>query len=235
MSSEAQDSSLSFDVLTWIEEHKQQLKLGLGVVIIGVTAAIVLHSRSVTVEASASQAVVSAGSLPPGATNAVPAETWLKLAAEHSGTAAARRSLFLGASQLMQDGKYAEAEAKFNEFLAGGGSDTFTAAAAYGKAVALESQNKLPDALSAYQNVIASFKDDAVSEMARIGKARVHEFSNQFDQALAIYDEFSKSTQQSQTARRAAELREQLLTKHPELSRPVSMTNSVNVVAPAAK
>jgi hypothetical protein len=101
--------------------------------------------------------------------------------------------------------------------------------------VALEAQNKLPDALAAYQLVATSFKDEPVSEMARLGKARTHEASKQFEQALAIYDEFAKSTSPSQNARKAAELRDTLLSKHPELSKPASLTNSVNVVAPSPK
>lgn len=235
MSLEAQDSSLSFDVLTWIEEHKQQLKIGLGVVIVGVTGAIVWHNHSVSTEAKASHAVVSAGILPPGSTNRIPSETWSKLAGEYSGTEAGRRALFLSASQLFQEGKYAEAEAKFNAVVSLGISDSTTASAAYGKAVALEAQNKLPDALAAYQLVATSFKDEPVSEMARLGKARTHEASKQFEQALAIYDEFAKSTSPSQNARKAAELRDTLLSKHPELSKPASLTNSVNVVAPSPK
>lgn len=235
MSLEAQDSSLSFDVLTWIEEHKQQLKIGLGVVIVGVTGAIIWHNHALSTEAAASHAVVGAGALPPGSTNQVPSETWSKLATEFSGTEAGRRALFLSASQLFQEGKYAEAEAKFNAFLSQGGKDSMIASAAYGKAVALEAQNKLPDALAAYQLVATSFKEEPVSELARLGKARTHEASKQFEQALAIYDEFTKSTSPSQNGRKAAELRDTLLSKHPELAKPASLTNSVNVVAPGAK
>lgn len=234
MSLEAQDSSLGFDVLTWIEENKQLLKVGLGVVIVGVTAAIIWHNHSVSTEEAASHAVVSAGSLPPGSTNSVPADVWNKLASQHSGTEAGRRALFLAASQLFQDGKYVEAEAKFDGFISFGGKDSLVASAAYGKAMSLEAQNKLPEALAAFQNVITSFRDEPVSEMARLGKARTHESSKQFDQALAIYDEFTKATNPSQNARKASELRDMLLSKHPELSRPATLTNSVNVVAPAA-
>lgn len=235
MSLEAQDSSLSFDVLTWIEEHKQQLKIGLGVVIVGVTGAIIWHNHVIASEAEASHAVVGAGSLPPGSTNKVSSDTWAKLANQYSGTEAGRRALFLSASQLFQEGKYVDAEAKFNAVLSQGAKDSMTASAAYGKAVSLEAQNKLPDAIAAYQLVATSFKDEPVSEMARLGKARTHESSKQFEQALAIYDEFTKSTSQSPNARKAAELRDTLLSKHPELSKPASLTNSVNVVAPAAK
>lgn len=236
MSLEAQESSLSFDLLTWIEENKKLLKLTISGTIIAVTAIIIVRWHAAKTEAEASYAVVAAGTVSPTSTNAVSAETWLALATKHSGTRAAERALLLGATQLYTEGKYAEAAAKFDAFIAEAPDHPFASTALLGKAAALDAQNKLPEAATAYQTVIARFPSDPAAGQARLGKARVLEASGQFEQALALCDELARSSALSSAAREAASLREAILAKHPELSRPQSVTNSINVVpSPVAK
>lgn len=228
MSLEAEESSLSFDLLTKIEENKQIIKIVLTALILGIAATIVVRWYMKSVEIEASHAVVGAGIVPARSTNEVPADTWLKVAAQHSGTQAGRRALLLAASKLFQDGRYSDAEAKFDALIAEGSTDSLLPSAAYGKAACLDAQNKLQEAAAAYQNVISRFKDAPVYELARMGRARIHEASNQPEQALAIYDEMTKST--SATAGNAAGRREALLIKFPNLSKPQSGTNTINVV-----
>ena len=233
MSLEAQESSLSFDVLTWIEENKKLLKAFIGGTIVLVTVIIVARWYSAKTEADASNAVVAVGALPAGSTNAVPADAWLSAAGKYSGTRAGERALLLGATQLYVEGKYADAAAKFDAFIAQSSESPFLANALLGKAVSLDAQNKVPEALAAYQVLISRFPNEPTASQARLGKARLHEVSNQFDQALAIYEEMSKGAAMSSASRQAASQREALLAKHPELARPQSLTNTVNVL-PAA-
>ena len=219
-------ADLTLSVLTWLEENKKTLGIGIAVVSAVVVTLIVQKNLHASAEAEANQALLatlSAASKTGGPT----AADLSKVASQHSGTAAAERSEFLAATKLFEDGKYAEAQKAFETFNQAHADSLLGGAATYGVASALDAQNKAADAVSAYARFISGFATDPLVPQARLSKALIHESQKQYSEAVALYDDVSKDTT-SMAAQEASTRKAALLQAHPELT--PAVTN-----APAAK
>jgi TolA-binding protein len=217
-------------VLTWLEENKKTLGIGIAVVSAVVVTLIVQKNLHASAEAEANQALLATlGST--SKTNGPSAEELFKVAAQHSGTAAAERSEFLAATKLFEDGKYAEAQKAFETFNQAHADSLLGGAATYGVASALDAQNKAADAVSAYARFISGFASDPLVPQARLSKALIHESQKQYSEALALYDEVSKDAT-SMAAQEASAHKAALLQAHPELT---SVATNAPVAKPAVK
>jgi len=155
---------------------------------------------------------------PAGRLQPVPAEDYLKIAAQYAGTGAGARALLIAGGTLFSEGKYTEAKSQFDRFLSEYSENSFLGDAALGVAACLDALDKVPEAVTKYQEVAARFAGEpAVSHPARLALARLQETQKKPEEAYKIYVELARaqpSTTWSDDARFRMEL---LLKAHPEL------------------
>ena len=100
------------------------------------------------------------------------ADSFAQLAAKYSGTAAGQRALLQAATAMFSAGRYADAQAQFQKFLAAVPDGPLAATAQLGSAASLEAQNK-PEAASAYQRVVSKFPAAPAAESAKQALSRM--------------------------------------------------------------
>jgi predicted negative regulator of RcsB-dependent stress response len=214
--------------LGWLDTHKKQVIQGL----IGLTAVIVAVSFFVwwsnqkEQEASSALVMMQLEPLQPGVT---PGERFKRFAAAHESTEAGTHALLLAGGALFMEGKYAEARASLEQFLARTSDSPFAVQASYGIAASLESENKLNEALVKYES-IARLSREPLAERAKLAVARIHLAQNRPEEAFKLYQQLLGSGSGSD-AQREAQLRgAELLKQHPEFA----PTNTPSAALPAA-
>jgi TolA-binding protein len=231
------DGMIAF--LAWLEaddgRNRKRLIVGAVLLIVVAFAIYIFNYLGESKERTASAALIELRSPPVTAANTnevpVPASSYLKVADQHSGTAAAERAILLAAGAYFTEGKYAEAQAQFDRLLKESPSSKWAADASYGVAASLESQGKRDEALAAYQRVATAYGTSSVAAEARMAMARIYEAKNQHAEALKQYEDVSRGGMTSMRAQEAIMARNQLLKQHPELDKPA--TNSMPVVFPS--
>ena len=211
-----------YDFLAWLEVNKGKVAaIALACVVIGFAIVTMRHFRKEK-ELEASTALLALKPTLVAQTNA-PAQQpseYLQMAENFAGTSAAERARYYAAVLLFTDGKYAEAETAFSNFLQENGGSPWASAAAYGVAAAQDAQKK-PEALASYRNVSTAYPNSAVAEQAKLALARNYEASNQPEQALMIYNELSASRPGDMTGEpanpEAMQRKMALLRNHPNL------------------
>ena len=227
-----QEVDVSIAVLTWFEENKRKLAIGLGLVSAVVVVSIVHRNMKASTEHEANLALF--GTMPQAGKPAS-APALAGVASKFPGTKAAERAELLAATQLFEDAKYAEAQKAFEAFVAAYPDSQLTPTASLGVASSLDAQNKTAEAIAAYAAFLNEFKDDALASEVKLSKARIHEAAGQFKEALALYDDLGKGGFNA-AAQDAALRRATLLQAHPELApAPQVLTNAVTVPAAAPK
>lgn len=219
-----------YDLLAWLEVNKSKVAVVVGIAIVVGFAVAVYRYTAEQKELKASSALLSLKPSLIPSTNAAPADpsAYFKVAEEYSGTRAAQRAQYLGATALFDQNKYSEAENQFTKFLKDHGDSPWAADAAFGVAAAQEAQGKA-DAIASYQNVTTKWPQSAVASQAELALARIYEAKGQPEQALAIYNRLTASSPGSASQMMNPEVMEKkadLLRRHQNLS-----TNAV--VTPA--
>lgn len=215
-----------FDLVTWFEVNKRPVVWGLGLIVVSIAGTIIFKSRrEANLEASSGAllAVTTANK------QSVPVAELDKVIQAHPGTAAAAQAGLLAGKELFQQGKYAEARARFDGVTAGAASDDVSAAAQFGLAACLDAEGKLAEAVTAYQRVADFPGGKHLSGLARLTIGRIQESQGKLKEALGSYDAILR-TPVSAAAQEASQLRAALLRVHPELT-PVA-TNAPAAVAP---
>jgi TolA-binding protein len=223
-----------YDLLAWLEVNKKKVAIAaVLLVVVGFIAATVRHmARQKELDASGELLALRVSLNP--ATNAIPTQpsAFLKIAEDYKGTSAAERARLLAATALYTEGKYAEAERAFSDFVKEFSGSPWAATAAYGVASAQEAQNK-PEAFASYQSVATAYANSAVVDDAKLALARIHETRKQPDQALRLYNELLAPRPGAQPGEPAhplaAERKEALVRHHPELN---TNTSPASVTAP---
>jgi predicted negative regulator of RcsB-dependent stress response len=231
MSSEASAASRSVEFLAWLEVNKVRVITVAG--ILGAVAALVTlyrwHKDEVELQANTALLQAQASSESSGAAAKPATAALLKVADDFSGTSAGARALLLGASALFEERKYAEARGKFEVFLTQDGDSPFAGSAAFGAAACLDAEGKTNEAATAYQGVITRYNTSAAATQARLALAGLQEARGDHAQALRLYTELAASGAQSLWGSEAAQRREDLVRRHPELA----PTNAPGATAPA--
>jgi len=161
------------------------------------------------------------------------ADALLKIGKEYSGTMAGIRAQLLGCEALFIDGKFEQARTEFLKFLADHSSSPFVAQANYGVAASTEALGKTDEAIKLYQDIITKFPSSGVSGPAKLTVARLYEEQNKPDQALKTYDDLTRNSSRFDPwGSEAAERRELLLSKHPQL-RPAPVVTTPPATASA--
>lgn len=219
-----------YDALAWLEMNKMKVGvIAVIAVLIGFALATTRYLRQQK-ELNASTALLALRPALTPSTNvpAPQAAAFLEVANEFSGTDAAERARFLAASTLFQEGKYAEAEGSFQEFIQAHPNSPWAAAAAFGQAASLEALNKTNEAMAAYQQIATAYGNSAVVDDAKLAIARIYETRGEPQEALRVYSELSPAAGEAPGNPQAQQRREALLMAHPNLG-----TNQSSGLAPA--
>lgn len=208
------------NLMAWLELHRQHLVLAVLALVVVFGATLVWRHLASERERAGNAALLSLRARPGRPEmNPKPAD-FLKVAQEHAASAAAPRARLLAAAAYFTENQYAEAQAEFARVLESQGTGVLAAQAAYGVAASLDAQDKVDEAIAKYQDVITRFADDAVAGQARFALGRIHESRKQPENALRMYDEVLRDREAmfGSVGQAAAQAREELLRRHPELS-----------------
>jgi len=226
-------------LLAWVEINKNKLLIaGVAALVVIAVAVIVIQQRAHR-QAAASHALSEVrlpfnpgAPLPPGVGDAL-----LKVAGDYKGTKAAARALLLSAAVLFEEGKFADAQTRFNQVLQDYPESSWTAEANLGIAASLASQGKTADATTKYEEIRRRFSTSPIIDETKLALVRLYSVSKP-EEAFKLADEIQKAGgQNSGLAMEAAMFQEDLLKKNPELAKlrepliaptppPVVMTNT---------
>lgn len=227
---QAVESTTMVEVLAWLEVNKKRLAIGAGILLALALVAYVWNYARDQRELRSNDALLALNVSFNAPTNLPPATSGdlLKVAREFQGTKAAERASFLAASALFAEGKFAEAQSQFEKFQTEVPGSRFNPSAAIGAAVAVESQGRTAEALTAYQSIATRYPNSSVLTQAKFAMARLHEEKKQLAEAYKLYEEVAKPGTFSTWADQAAQRKEQLSLKHPELGK----TNAPPAIKP---
>lgn len=219
--------------MAWLETHKQHLiYAGTGALAVWLAAFTYNHVR-VGQEASAN-AALAALNKPADRTGkqAQPlAADYLKVAEQHAGTKAADRALLFGADRLFSEGKFAEAKAHFEKYLASNSTGSAAPTALLGVAACQDALGEADKSITTYQQVISQHGTTPEAHPARLALGLLHEQKKQPDQALRLYDEVLRAKPVSVWRMEAEMRREQLVRLHPQLA--LGIATATTSVPPA--
>ncbi len=224
------ESTSMVEILAWFEVNKTRLVAGAGALLVLALVVYAWNYARDQRELRSNDALLALNVSFNAPTNLPPAASGdlLKVAREFPGTKAAERATFLAASAMFTEGKFAEAQAQFEKFQTDFQGSRLCPSAAIGAAVALESQGKTAEALTAYQTFPTRYPGSSVLTQAKFALARLNEEKKQFSEAYKLYEEVAKPGTFSTWADQAAQRKEQLLMKHPELGK----TNAPPAIKP---
>jgi predicted negative regulator of RcsB-dependent stress response len=188
---QAQDATTLFllKLWPWVEANRNRLIGGAVIAVIAIFiiwfAACQREARQIAAGQALTQVSLSGG---------VPsADAYLKVAAQYSGTVAGQRALLQGAAALFDAGKFADAQAQFQQFLDAHPDGDFSGQAALGLASCLDAEGKADLAVGAYQRVINSASDIMVVSAAKFGLARIEEAQGRLNDAFVLYQDVASA------------------------------------------
>jgi len=249
MASEQPQSTGLLELLAWIEVHKKKLIAG-AVVLTVVGFGIYVHQLRQRERQDAGARALVEKRASPGASDTRPRvkpDEYLEVAQRYPGTSAAEQALLLAARGFFTEGKYPQAQALFEKYVAEHQGGEWIAEAEYGIAACLDAQNEPKKALAKYQQVVTRYSSDTVVPYAQLASARLNEATGQPELALKIYDEMARSKSATLLSAEVRARRETLVQKFPQLaqaspSTPVGVTNrpgtnfaSTNASAPQVR
>lgn len=187
-------AEIIFKFWPWLEANRKLL-IGIGVAtLVGFFAWFFLDTQRLQAEIAAGQAYTQFQmSQPPNTTAKQVADGYGRLADKYAGTMAGQRARLQAAAVLFSAGSYPEAQAQFQNFLAGNGSSPLAVYARLGLASCLEAQGKLDDALRTYQTVANAGLDSSEAVMARFAQGRLLEMQGKLIEAASAYESVARS------------------------------------------
>jgi predicted negative regulator of RcsB-dependent stress response len=218
-----------YDLLGWLDKNRDWLiKLGAALIVVGVIVSYLVWRKGAReIEAGEQLTALLASS----AGAPVSAESLLKVAGDFAGTAAGARAQLAAAGQYFSEGKYADAQTQFQQFISVYAENPLAPQASLGVAASLEAQQKNAEASAAYKAIADRKQDMAAATAARFGLARLLITEGKLAAARDLYLELAND-QYSMAGSEAASKLAELIQQHPEL-RPVApaATNSTSVKA----
>ena len=193
---QAQDATTLFLLKwwPWVEANKTRLIAGAAIVAIVIMLVWFVTSQREQKELAAGLALTQ---VTLSASGPSMADAYLKVAAQHPGTAAGRRALLQGAAALFDAGKFPDAQAQFQKYIDTNPDSEFSGPATLGVAACLDAQGKTDLAVGAYQRVVNSSSDTAVTSAAKFALARIAEAQGRLNDALVFYQDVSRANPSS--------------------------------------
>ncbi|MCX7872339.1 MAG: tetratricopeptide repeat protein [Verrucomicrobiae bacterium] len=234
----AEESSLWLDFLAWFEVNKKKLLIAAVVLIaVWIGAVVIIHAKRAREEEASAALAALRPPLGQPLANAHPPSKYIEIAERYKGTEAAPRALILAATAYYQEGKYADAQKTYEQFLKEYSDNLFAPQAVLGVAAALEAQGKEAEALAKYQEVITRHSTEPyVLIPAKMAYARLVEKQGKFDIAYNYYNDVIKADVYTSWAQEAMNKMHLLEKAHPELAKPkvqqqqtVTITNLANL------
>jgi len=162
-----------FKFWPWLEANKNRLIAGVAALFAVYGIYSFLTWQHEQKEAEAGNALTKLLVAPaPGAKPEDQAAKYAQLAAEYSGTAAAKRAQLQAATAFFEAGRYDEATAQFQKFLAAGAPGALAATAQLGLAASQEALGK-PEATASYQKVVSLYPGSSCEQSAKAALARL--------------------------------------------------------------
>jgi predicted negative regulator of RcsB-dependent stress response len=185
---QAQDAATIyiFKLWPWIEANKKRILIAVGIIIAAIFIFSFVSWHRGKGEVDAGQALTAALISSDGSKLA---DACLKIAADHPSTLAGHRALLQAAAAMFDAGRYADAQAQFQNYLDAHPDGAFSGQASLGVAACLDSQGNSDLAVSAYQRAIGNLSDAEGTGVAKLAIARIYETQGKLNDALALYGE----------------------------------------------
>ena len=230
MAPEEIQSSWQIDALTWFENHKLHLAYaGAAALAVWLAAFTYNHVRTgKEAEANAALAALSKPADRAGKSAPPQASEYVRVADQHAGTPAGERASLYAADRLFTEGKFVDAKARFEKYLAANPSSPAAATALMGVAACQEATGETDKAVATYGEVFSRHGSAPEAQQAKLALGMLYELKQQPEQALREYDAVLSAKPATVWRAEAEMRREQLVRSNPRLG------SSTAVVAPAS-
>lgn len=225
MDTQANNSMDIYGLVAWAKENQKRLTIAVTIVVV-LGAIVGIYFWHGNAQAQSADAALDR------ITGSDPAE-FMQVANLYSSTDAAGRALLLAGQLQFQTGKFDQAQATFQRFLAEHHDSPLASQAAVGVAASLEAQGKVADATARYEE-ISRRPPDSTTIQAQAALARLYAVQGKYDQALRQYVAlFQQGGNDTWVNEARVELQE-LISKHPELKQKLAAPQSAPGIAPTA-
>ncbi|MEN9575518.1 MAG: Tetratricopeptide repeat-like domain [Verrucomicrobiota bacterium] len=231
MAPEEIQSSWQIDVLAWFEKNKLNLAYaGAAGLAVWLAAFTYKHVRTgKEAEANAALAALSKPADKAGKSAPPLASEYLRVAEQHAGTPAGERASLYAADRLFTEGKFPEAKARFEKYLATNPTGPTAATALMGVAACQEAAGDADKAIATYGQVLTQHGSAPEAQQAKLALGMLHELKKQPELALRQYDAVLSAKPATVWRMEAEMRREQLVRLNPQL-----VPGTPAVVAPAS-
>lgn len=213
---ETQDASAEFmfKFWPWFEANRNRLIIAAVVLVLAFFVWLFISTKQQQKEVAAGQAYTEyLLNQPPASAAQQVADGFLKIANDYAGTLAGQRARLQAGETLFAAGKYADAQAQFQNFLTTEGGSSLAVQAQSGVAASLEAQGKLDDAVAAYRKVMTSYPDSGDAIVAKFALGRVLELQGKLSEAVTAYQDVTKLPLAGSLAQEAGQRIAQIQTK----------------------
>jgi TolA-binding protein len=240
MDAKAAELPVSDKLWAWFETHKKEVGIGaVAVLVLGGIAGFIAW-RNTEKQVAAGEALTSIALTQSAPTAQPSGDAFLKIAGDYPKTEAGERALLQAAGAFFTEGKYDQAKVQFERFTREYGDSPMAVQAAYGVAVCLDAQNKVPEAIAAYETIRTRHPTDAVAPLAKFALGRLYEAQGKIDSARLVYQDVMQTEQNNSLGNEAGQRLEELNWKYPPPAPPpappaVSSPTSIpNLPVPSA-
>ena len=185
MDSEISQSEQWLRFVAWLEDNWRRVAAVAGVVVaVGVVISFVIWQggqKQLQGSAALSQVLAS----PNGAPSS---DALLRVAREHTGTKAGNRAMLLACAALFTEGRFAESQSQFEDFLAGQPAGAATPQARFGVAASKQAQGQAEAAIADYKSIVDNASSGNVIPQARFALAGLYAGQGQTDLAREQYE-----------------------------------------------
>jgi TolA-binding protein len=216
MHSEALGSDGFFKAVAWLQANQKQVLLGTATaIVVGLIIYFVIWQRNEK-QVAAGEAFSKALSAQMNSRSESP-DPFLKVASAYPGSKAAEQALLFAAASLYADGKYSDAQARFETFTREHPGSPLTAQALLGIAASLEAQGKTDLALNAYKSLVERYPGENVVPQAKFALGRIYEAQDKPELARTMYGDLARESLGS-LGQEAGMRLEELKLKYPNLA-----------------
>jgi len=221
MDSHATQSDSYLRFVTWVQANLKRIIIGAVIVLVAIAVIAYISYEQGQKEVRASEALANiavplnpAAPTPPGI-----ADAYLKVAKEHEGTKGGARALLQAGGAYFVEGKYADAQKIFEQFVKEYPESDWIPQAHFGIASSLDAQGKTDDAVAKFEEIRRRFANDATSDEVKLALARLFETQNKPADAHKLYSELVQANPYGGMGSEAGVRKEDLEKKFPELAR----------------
>lgn len=185
------------------------------VAVVAIISFIYWHSQQTQIDAGDALTSALISLQQPGADASRTADSYLYVHTQYPGTLAGQRSLLQGAAVLFTEGKYADAQSYFQQYLDAHPDGEFSGLASLGVAKCLEAAGKLNDASGAYQHIIADIADPQAVVTAKFALGQINLEQKNYADAARNFQDVAQSAPYSALGEEAAQYAYDLRSKVP--------------------